>query len=155
MNEQDVRRIAQEEIRKSNDSSRFGISTIPQTRVNNLNVTSSPSQVLTYAGFVPYDISSPLLESFLPAGWSLRYTGTGEYTIIHNLGTYLYSLVACATQSTNQIAVPVVSPFLNEVSIIWFSNDGFAAVDTSFNFLLTQINNRKSSFPKYTTQNVS
>lgn len=108
------------------------------------------SPTFTYAGFIPYDPLDPTLGLVLPSGWTIEKYATGEFSITHNLGTELYSVVAVCAQSTNDIAIPVVNAFKNSVEIFWFD---VGAVDTSFFFTLTQINNRSMTQPNYVVRN--
>lgn len=78
----------------------------------------------------------------------------GQYSIIHNLGTMLYSFVAVPAQSTNLVVSPVVSAFANQVDINWFDSSS-TEQDTSFNFILMLLQGNSSSFPSYTTNNTT
>lgn len=151
LTEQEIRAIIQQEIRSSATSSRFQVKSIDQHKHNNIDSPATYSPVLTYIGFVPSDGNvNGGLEYILPKGWTLLYNGTGSYTITHNLGTMLYSVVVSATQSTNNVVAAVISPFANEFDSNWFlSSDAITPTDTSFFFILTQINNKKSSLPQY------
>lgn len=79
----------------------------------------------------------------------------GQYEIFHNLGTQQYTVVATASQSTNTVVVPVVTPALNSFAISWFESGTFTRTDTSFFFNLVQINNRNNIPVSYTVLNAS
>lgn len=151
LTEQEVRAIIQQELRSNAASSRFQVKSIDQHKHNNIDSPATFTPILTYIGFVPSDGNiNGGLEYILPKGWTLTYNGTGEYTLTHNLGTMLYSVVATPTQSTNTVDAAVISPFTNSVDINWFLSDAaITPQDTSFFFILTQINNKKSSLPQY------
>ncbi len=155
-NDQKIRQIVQEEIRKNNNSSRFNVNPISQIKLNNLNVSASPASVITYIGFIPYDGGTdPTLKYLLPNGWTVTHPSDGNYLITHNLGTQLYSIVITPAQSTNQPVFPFVDPFSNSVDISFIETFGVSPSfqDTSFNFVLVQINNKVAAFPKYDIRN--
>lgn len=77
----------------------------------------------------------------------------GQYTVIHNLGSTGYSVVATAQQGTNEKVVPVVTSLDNQFDIYWFDLSGEFKL-TSFDFILMQINNKSATFPSYQTINV-
>ncbi len=153
MDEQQIRQIVQQEIQKSSNSSRFNVNSVPQIKINSLNTSNTPSTVFTYIGFVPYDGNiAGILEVILPLGWTVTHNGTGNYTVTHNLGTILYSVVASAAQSTNVKVSTVTTANENDVTFSWWDETG-AAQDTSFNFILTQISNKRTTFPLYYQHN--
>lgn len=154
MDEARIRAIARQEIQTASAAARFQLSPNNRHVHNNVDAPYVFLPYAVYAGFVPYDLTASGLESILPNGWTVRYDATGYYTIVHNLGTSLYALVADATQSTNAVVSPVVSPFDNEVTVAWFDNTD-TATDTSFNFVLVQVNNKSDTFPTYNAKNVS
>lgn len=151
MNDQQIMDAIRREVQAQNSASRFQLNPVQQhTHSGGADGPPVFQPTVTYAGWVPYDITATqLLGLILPAGWTLRYDGTGQYTVIHNLGTLLYTVTAACTQSTNVVAVPVVSFFANEVSIYWFDATSGAVlgdpVDTSFGFQLVQVNNKKTT----------
>lgn len=155
MDENKIRQMMQEEIRKSNSSGRFGIQSIPHHTHNGVDSLPVYSPTYSFVGFVPYDTTDSSLGFFIPKGWSVANDSTGNYQIFHNLGTQLYSFVADTTQGTGDKVSCVVSPFNDQVEINWYKTSDGSAVDVSFNFILTQINNRNVSKQTYSAQNKS
>lgn len=140
---------------KFDSANRFRLTPTNRHIHNNIDAPYVFLPYQIYGGFVPYDGDvNGILESILPQGWKVVYNGTGDYSIVHNLGTLVYSFVANATQSTNQIVTPVVSTFTDELQVIWFDSAG-AEQDTSFNFILLVLENNTANFPTYDTNNTT
>ncbi len=146
MDEQKIRQMIRQEISKSDGGGRFGLKNIPHHTHNGIDSLPVFTPIFSYAGGVAYDASN----NVLPKGWTATHDATGDYTVVHNLGTFLYGVVAIAAQSTNEIVIPIVSTFQNEFSISWFDTSD-TRQNTSFNFVLTQINNRASPLTNYET----
>lgn len=157
-NEQQIRQIIREEIQAQDIRSRFGLQSIPYHTHDGTDAPFAWAPYQSYIGFVPSDgdINS-ILGSFLPQGWNLSTSGTGVYTIVHNLGTNLYAFVADASQSTNEKVAPVVAPDAvgNQLTISWFRCTDGTGQNTSFTFILTSIGNINSIPPAYTTNRFS
>lgn len=152
MDEQQVRVIVKQEIQAAASASRFQIGNIPRHIHNDTDSPLAFQPILTYVGLLGVgSATAPVTVNILPKSWTVRYDGTGEYTVIHNLGSsIIYSCVASAAQSTNAFAPPVISGFANEVSFTWgdISNPG-AKIDTGFYFILTVVNNKDTKIPSY------
>lgn len=154
LDEKRVRQMIREELARKDSSSRFQLNNIPNHTHNGVDSVPVVSPTFTYIGFVPYDVGAdPLLGTILPPGWSMSLIGGTTYTVTHNLNTLLYAVVAAPTQSTNEKVSYVLNPFRNSFEIIWFKTSNDAATTTSFNFILTQINNKSVGQPLYTTVN--
>lgn len=151
MDENKIRQIAREEASRTAALSRFSINSIPFHTHNGTDSNPISSPTIVYAGNVAYiDTFVGSGQFYLPTGWTVVQTDTGVYTVTHNLGTLLYSCTASAVQSTNQIVSHIITPLANEVTFSWFeSNAAFTRLDTSFSFVLVQINNRAPAV-KYT-----
>lgn len=70
----------------------------------------------------------------LPTGWTASVTGT-TYTVTHNLGTTVYSVVANAIGAN--LPIVYLTPGTNSFTIEFASGGGYFA--TPFNFILTLI----------------
>lgn len=152
---EDLNKQIKKGISQSRSQSGFGVSLVPNHTHNGVDSPVLYSPTTTYIGFVPSDGDiGGTLEVILPVGWSIEYSGTGEYIVHHNLGSGLYSCVATATQSTDVVVECVISPFANEVDFFWFNGGAATPQDTSFSFILVQINNKRQAFPKYLTRNI-
>ncbi len=144
MNEQQIRQLIQQEIRGNETRSRFGIQSVPYHIHNNVDAPTVFTPYGLYAGFVPSDGDvNSILGCFLPSGWTLSTSSTGVYTIVHNLGTNVYAVVADASQSTNEKVAPVVASDQtgSQFTISWFRCSDGTSQDTSFTFILMQVNN--------------
>lgn len=83
----------------------------------------------SYAGYVNLDGTA----GNLPAGWTSSRTGTGQYTITHNLGTANYSALAMAVAAVAFCKFNSVNA--NDVQYVFLS-DGGSLTDTKFYFIL-------------------
>lgn len=142
MDENKIRQIIQEEIRRNSNQIRFGISAVPQVRQSTTNISANPSSVVTYVA------SLGAVAAIIPTGWSYEVIGTGDYLITHNLGTNLYSAVVSPLTS-GSLPIASVTPGPNSISVTWSRADGGGTVDTAYQLIVSQINNRKLSYPKY------
>lgn len=146
---QDIEKMIRAEIRRNENRSQFSLQNSVLHTHNGLDSKPIFSPTIPYAGHVAYeDTFTGSGQFFLPVGWTATQQSTGSYLITHNLGTLLYSFVASATQSTNEKVFPVVNPFDDAVEVNWFDING-AFTDTSFNFVLVQVNNKKSPLIQY------
>lgn len=156
LDENKIRAMIQEEIRRNESAGRFGFRNIPNHTHNGIDSVPVNAPTLSYAAYVPYDAGAdPLLGYMLPSGWTVVRQSAGSYLITHNLNTNLYSIVACAVQSTNEKVACVINPFSSAFEVNWFKLSDNSAADTSFNFTLTQINNRSVGQPVYKTLNIT
>jgi len=151
-NEQKIRSIVQDEIRRSSGGSRFGVQNVQYHTHNGIDSKPVFSPTITYVGKIPQVPIASFLQYFLPIGWSVELFGaTGEYRITHNLNTtnYAVTLTPYTSSASSQDVmgwVSIDSP--NYFSVYWYdslSNDG--RVD--FFFQLTQFDNRTTSLSKY------
>lgn len=168
MDDQAIKTLIQQEFQKSNSASRFQLTPTSSHNHDGINTPTTFQPILTYVGAIASDGTVLLL----PQGWTVfkdTAAGDGIYYVTHNLsssrgggvstaslagGTAFYSCTASAIQSTNIFAVPVVSAFPNEVDFVWGDIATAAKADTGFNFILTVINNRKTTIPSYYGQYV-
>lgn len=142
MDDSKIRQIVREELARSNGASRFAINNIPYHTHNGVDSNFIASPTIVYTGHVAYqDDFTGSGQFFLPSGWTATRALTGIYTVTHNLNTLLYGVVASATQSTNETVFPVINPLQNSFDVSWFDDTG-AFKNTSFYFVLVQVNNR-------------
>lgn len=135
-----------------------------------LTTAFNDSVALGFVLFITFSNGDVRVGNFSMASTSVTWTGglsaaatdtatvnaTGQYLITHNIGTQLYAFVAIPTQSTNVVATCVTETLTDVVFVTWFDAASLTdPVDTSFEFILTQINNRSTQFPQYTTRNIS
>lgn len=144
MNDSQIRQLIQSEIHKTSQSNRFNVQNQGRHIHNDLDSPYVFQPILTYIGFVGYDGSVILL----PTGWSITHVGAGEYTITHNLNTQLYAVVVTAQQSTNAVVTAIVEERINDFDVSMI-NHVPALEDSSFTFILTNINNKTSKLPAY------
>lgn len=150
--EQQIRAMMKDEIQKSNNSGRFNINPNQQLRQNPLNTSSTPTSVLTYVGLVLINgstnpPSAGAAGGVFPSGWTIDHGSTGDYLITHNLGTGAYAVVASPIGTTTAVEIESND---NQVEFTWFDTFSKAATSTPFFFILTVVNNRRTSFPTYT-----
>lgn len=69
-----------------------------------------------------------------PSGWSVSHTGTGDYTITHNLGTTNYSFAGTLFASTGAI-ITLNTQNSNDMEILVKTTAG-ASVDRTFSFIV-------------------
>jgi hypothetical protein len=73
---------------------------------------------------------------YLPVGWSVTHTGTGDYTITHNIGTTAYVVNATADQNSNAAAVERVIRSANSFEVIIAGFNSGTFFDAAFGFTL-------------------
>lgn len=152
MTPQEIKNLIQQEIVKSNNNNRFNVNAIPQQKINIGNISNTPSQVFTYIGLVSFSYISGRNFSTLPSGWVVQWQGNGQFELIHNLNTTLYSVVATANNANTAFAAATLTLSENTVFFNWYSSSNVPTdyVDTDFSFILVVVNNKKTSFPTYT-----
>lgn len=91
---------------------------------------SSGATVDSYGGTV----ASTGSALFLPTGWSSTKTGTGAYTVTHNLNNTNYAVVLTASGGVLSIGV-VYTINSNNFTLSFFSS-GASLQDTKFCFVL-------------------
>ena len=74
--------------------------------------------------------------TLFPSGWSVAHTGTGFYTITHNLGTTSYAVVTSALD--NASAISGIRSINTNTFVITTLDSTFNPADTAFHFLLTK-----------------
>jgi hypothetical protein len=129
-------------VQRGAAASRFNVQSIPYHVHNGVDAPQVFSPTLTYVGRVPYDLTEPGLEYILPVGWTIINHGGNYYEVVHNLDTFSYVVVVTPYQSLNNYSVGVVGQFKNSFGVQWNSS-------TSWNFHLTQIDNKRTSSPLY------
>lgn len=140
--------MIQQEIHKSQQAQRFNLNSIPRHTHNSIDSPAVFQPTFTYAG----EIGSDGTVGLLPQGWTAVKNGIGDFSIFHNLGTTLYSIVASAQQSTNIVVAATIESFENQIDFSWWNVQGtsvHAPADTSFTFLLTNISSKLTKFPIY------
>lgn len=77
----------------------------------------------------------------LPTGWSITHTGTGVYTITHNLGLVVPDYMAGATTNTVSAVVTYVDTSNTNSIIVHIGNSGGlnTAADSSFSFWIAKL----------------
>lgn len=143
MDTSQIQSLIRSEVQKISQVGRFGVSNTQRHIHNDIDSPYVFQPILTYVG----EIGSNGTVGLLPQGWTVTYNGTGSYSITHNLGTRLYSVVASAQQSTNSVVSPVLESFDDGFDANWFTSSG--AADTSFTFILVNINNKSTKLPSY------
>lgn len=153
--ENTIRRIVQEELRAQDGRGAFSTFGVPKHIHNGFDAPYVYAPIQVYAGLIQADITDPLLQQILPAGWTVTNPSTGLYAIHHNLGSDAYVTVASGIQSTNEVVIPIISQFPNEVDITWFDDTAtFQEVQTGFNFVLVAVANKATIPPKFNYRNV-
>lgn len=74
-----------------------------------------------------------------PSGWSVAHTGTGAYTVTHNLGTTNYVVVITLNGSLTVSVVNLQSKLNNSFKFTWYnqtSSISWSAADTASDFIL-------------------
>lgn len=101
-------------------------------RINyNTDIIGIPTSI--YAGYVNSDGTA----GNLPTGWTSSKTGTGQYTITHNLNTAKYTANATAYAT---VAFPKYNAVnVNDVQFVWLT-DTATLTDTRFYFTLVFFN---------------
>lgn len=152
MDEQKIRKIVQDEIRRSQGASRFGINQIPYHTHDGIDSNPVFLPTITYTGYVPSDglvTNSPFV--FLPSGWTVELQVGNIYKITHNLNTDFYTVMACMTgPEANDAFTPLTVCQSNFFEIAWSFNSTLT-LTTDFQFTLVQVNNRRSSLTTYST----
>lgn len=72
-----------------------------------------------------------------PSGWSVAHTGTGDYTITHNLGTLNYTFVGTLFANTGAI-ITFNSQNTNTLEVLVKDLTG-TLVDRTFSFIVAKI----------------
>src|SRR5579859_2028097 len=67
-----------------------------------------------------------------PGGWSVAHTGTGVYTITHNLGITIPNISATATSNTSGVVVQWIDLSSSSAVVVHTTNPGGTATDGSF-----------------------
>lgn len=164
-NEQQLRSMMRDEIRRNDNSSRFQLQSIPKHTHNGVDSVFLVQPTQTYIGLIQGGTTDPVAATvLLPKGWTLNINTTGTptytYVITHNLSS---SQGSAGTVSSN--AIYAVSIQINEGDsflffapsiienadefIVNFRQDTGGSVAPSFAFSLTVINNRSLNPPSY------
>ena len=99
--------------------------------VNKKYVDDNASTV--YAGRVADDGSAVNL----PSGWTSAKTGTGQYTVTHNLGTTAYGVAGLST-SANQATINLSAINANDFRVITWNNTP-TNTDLPWAFVLAEV----------------
>lgn len=141
MDDSSIRRIVQEEIRKSGTKSRFGLQSTNYHTHNSTDSAQIFQPIVTYIGL----IGATGTAGILPSGWSIAYAPTGIYQIQHNLNSFQYSVVASPVGTTGIVDINLDA---NIVEFDWFT-PASVAQDTPFFFNIVIVNNKKLNLPVY------
>lgn len=161
MDEQQIRQIVREEIRGSDSSGRFGLNSIPRHIHNNIDSPFVFQPIMTFIGLIAADG----VPAAIPSGWTVEIATvnliTNTYVITHNLDqqsssgvttdgspSALYSVVTQVEAVANQFYAPQVVEYKNLFTVNWYNSAG-STEQISFNFILTLINNKSVTYPKY------
>lgn len=153
MNENQVRAL----IQQQSQASAFNVPNVPFHVHNGVDAPIVYSPVNIYTGYIPSDADLTGATTngfvFFPQGWTVEYdSGSGVYTVTHNLGTDFYT-VACTLYGPESIVgySPNVVCLSNQFAVVWQSTLGVPAA-TDFTFQLVQVNNNYQTIPQYTAQ---
>lgn len=150
MNPEQIRALVRQEIQANSSASRFSLNTIPRHIHNGVDSPFTFQPILTYAGSLLRD-GGPFI---LPKGWSCSKIGSGSYTVTHNFGSdviYAVSAIPGLDAQTIQYYRPPTTPGTINFYTLAIGGGGASAVDSSFDFLITVVNNRSQSIPTYIT----
>lgn len=73
----------------------------------------------------------------MPSGWSIVHTGTGVYTLTHNLGLLAPNVGALGTSNTTGVLVQWIDVSVLNTIVFHLTNSGGTATDGSFTFVVT------------------
>ncbi len=92
------------------------------------------SQALPYMGFVQGSLGASVTGT-LPNGWSVAHTGTGLFTITHNLGHTDYALVATTNSNVNRTIERSGAQGTNTI-LVKVTDTSNVSTDDDFSFML-------------------
>ena len=75
----------------------------------------------------------------LPSGWSAVHTGSGVYTITHNLGLSAPNYMAGGTSQTTGVVVQWIDTTSTNAIIVHTTNPGGTATDGAFSFWIGKL----------------
>lgn len=132
----------------NSQQSSYSTAKVPYHTHNGVDSPPIQQPTFTYLGLIGLTGSIGIL----PNGWTVTYNGTGDYTIVHNLNTFAYSVVASPTGLTADVDI---TPGVNtsnqgEVEFSWFQAGTSTPQDTPFYFILTAISNKSIVPATYT-----
>ena len=151
MNAEQVNQLIQAALAKYSNNIRYNVNAVPQQKLNSLNISVTPTQVLTYVGKISFSFVSGISFSTLPTGWTIDWQGGGIFVLTHNLNSELYSVVATASNAGTSFPVVSTTEGDTTVTFAWVDSKTQIATDTDFDFSLTIVNNKKTTFPTYTS----
>jgi hypothetical protein len=74
----------------------------------------------------------------MPTGWSMVHTGTGVFTLTHNLGLAAPNVGATATSNTTSVVVQYIDVTVSNTVVFHLTNpSGTTPTDGAFTFLVT------------------
>jgi hypothetical protein len=73
----------------------------------------------------------------LPAGWTVSNTGTGLYTITHNLGLVAPNIGGIATSATTGVVVQWIDCSSSAVAVVHTTNPSGTATNGAFTFVIS------------------
>lgn len=144
MNTQQIQQIAQQAAAKTGQAARFNLQNVQQHEHGGIGSRPVAQPTLTYAGVINTDGSAALL----PKGWLVSSNGAGVYTIVHGLGTMLYSVSTTPLDALASGSIPQVLQAQNEFIVTMFAPIG-GANQTNFSFILVNVNNKSNQPPSY------
>lgn len=156
LTEQQVRQIAQQEIAKGNNSSRFQLSPTSRHIHNNVDAPFVYLPTLTYGGKV---LSSGESSVPFPSSFRARQIATGLYFITTNMDESSYSVI-CSPAGNAIVPVNFVSHIIETVNdgtygsgfyVCFFDTSTQVNTDTDFYFQLFQVANTGDAYTKYIT----
>lgn len=130
MDEEQVKKMIDESVKKATafstvkygDTPTDALQLVPKKYVDNLSAT-------IYSGFVNLNGTA----GSLPTGWTSSTTGTGQYTVTHNLNSALYTCVAISSATVCFAVLNAIN--VNDVQLK-FLNDTGSLTDCKFYFIL-------------------
>lgn len=142
----DIDKQIQQGIQNQASGARFGLNSIPRHIHNGTDSPPVFQTILTYIGAVNANGGIAIM----PKGWG-GSGGSGNYTIIHNLGSSaIYSVVATANDFLDSAVICTINQTANNFTVSTWNVIG-VLVSCGFTFSLTVINNRSTTLPSYIT----
>lgn len=147
--EQNIRRIVQDELQRQGNRDTFGVSAVPRHTHNGIDSPFAFDPVAIYGGII---ITSDT-PATLPKGWTLEHIATGVTHVTHNLNDIdqIFWMAAPFGAGGATLPVPIIIPGPNLVEFNWFdANNAAADIDTTFFFIGVQVNNQDTTPAQYT-----
>lgn len=145
LNESQIRNIVRQEIATQQNGSRFGITPTSNHSHTGIDSPYVFQPVLTYVGRINADATVALL----PTSWTVVNSGTGIYTITHNLNTILYSVTANCLFTGTRNVLQITNLSTDSFTVNTFFYNPTTLENSGFAFILTNISNSIQAPVKY------